>query len=71
MSNEHDEEMLAINDQVLEYVYEELNELRELIERDREIIQVMQQLISNLQSKIDFLETALKTSNQRGKKNEQ
>lgn len=67
--NQEPENIEIISDEVLEHIYEDLNNLRELVEQDRETTQAMKQLISDLKSKVDSLENTLRNKN-KGEKND-
>lgn len=62
MSKEqNDEKSEVINDEVLEHIYSDLAELRELLERNRATTELTQSLVLELRKEVQALKELLET----------
>ena len=53
----------AISDEVLEHIYSDLSELRSLLERNRAVSELTQQLVMELKTENQIIRTMLKFNN--------
>ena len=64
MSDEKgNQETEVVSDEVLEHIYSDLAELRTLLERNRAVIELTQQLLLELRTEVQVIQTALKLTN--------
>lgn len=64
MSDEKgNQETEVVSDEVLEHIYSDLAELRTLLERNRAVIELIQQLLLELRTEVQVIQTTLKLTN--------